>query len=262
MYHQLRLARDHGDSSSGKATPITLIACKIAKLIADWMEQHMTPSTANRPAFVDEKFTKAVLLLQPRTFLHLSEGRGHLCHGPGARVHGVLLTATTESLPAPTRRAAYRLSSPTPLRRENRGCSTGDIYREGCDRRAGSLLAKGYHILIVSPSLGSGMTQTQWDDAYKLLVENGFSKKPVLKGDWGDGRCEAYAWAVAKPEQSVSLHLCRFGIRSMRESHGGQNSNRLTTWRRWRKKACRSCTTAARLDPWLDKQTRVVRETL
>src|SRR5258708_29665949 len=53
--------------------------------------------------------------------------------------------------------------------------------------------------------MGSGMTQKQWDDAYKLLVDNGFSKKPVLKGI-GPKAGEAYAWAVADPDKVSCIY--------------------------------------------------------
>ncbi len=53
---------------------------------------------------------------------------------------------------------------------------TGDpIERDATVEQA--LLAKGYHIVILPPT-GSGMTQKQWDDAYKMLVNNEFSNKP------------------------------------------------------------------------------------
>ena len=54
---------------------------------------------------------------------------------------------------------------PKTVARENPGCSPGDpIERDATVEQA--LLAKGYHILIVSP-MGSGFTQKQWDDAYQ-----------------------------------------------------------------------------------------------
>ena len=80
---------------------------------------------------------------------------------------------------------------------------TGDAIREGWTRRAGAV-AKGYHILIVSP-LGSGMTQKQWDDAYKLLTDHGFSKKPVLKGTGAKAR-RAYAWVVTNPDKVSCIY--------------------------------------------------------
>src|SRR6266404_5897165 len=43
------------------------------KLIADWIEQHMTPSTANKPAFVDETYTKAYYYSLEPKFIYLKE---------------------------------------------------------------------------------------------------------------------------------------------------------------------------------------------
>jgi len=94
---------------------------------------------------------------------------------------------------------------------------TGDpIERDATVEQA--LLAKGYHILIVSP-MGSGMTQKQWDDVYKLLVDNGFSKKPVLKGI-GPRAGEAYTLGRLQNPDKVSCIYCAESAHE--ESHGGQ----------------------------------------
>src|SRR5258708_13834407 len=62
--------------------------------------------------------------------------------------------------------------------------------------------------------MGSGMTQKQWDDAYKLLVDNGFSNKPVLKGI-GAMAGEAYAWAVANPDRVSCIYARNPLMRSL-----------------------------------------------
>jgi pimeloyl-ACP methyl ester carboxylesterase len=54
------------------------------KLIADWIEQHMTPSTANKPAFVDAKFTKRYYYSLEPKYIHLKEENSYAtARGPG-----------------------------------------------------------------------------------------------------------------------------------------------------------------------------------
>ena len=52
--------------------------------IADWIEQHMKPSTANRPAFVDEKFAKGYYYSLEPSFIYLKEEDTYAtARGPG-----------------------------------------------------------------------------------------------------------------------------------------------------------------------------------
>ena len=128
---------------------------------------------------------------------------------------------------------------------------TGDaIERDATVEQA--LLAKGYHILIVSP-LGSGFTQKQWDDAYKLLVDNGFSNKPVLKGT-GAKAGEAYAWAVANPDKVSCLYARNPLIKSLMAGKR-QPIDDLAGLAKAGVPVLHDC---GELDPWLDTQTRVV----
>src|SRR6202008_185373 len=43
------------------------------KLIADWIEQHLQPSTANRPLFADKDFTKSYYYSLEPSFIYLKE---------------------------------------------------------------------------------------------------------------------------------------------------------------------------------------------
>src|SRR5579859_1877817 len=62
-----------------------------------------------------------------------------------------------------------------------------------------ALLAKGYHI-VLPPISGPGAVQKQWDEVYKLMVDNGFAKKVVMEGT-GAKAGESYAWAIANPDK-------------------------------------------------------------
>src|SRR5438128_180610 len=55
-----------------------------AKPIADWIEQHMHPTEANRPAFVDSTFTKGHFYSLDNSFIYLKEEDTYAtARGPG-----------------------------------------------------------------------------------------------------------------------------------------------------------------------------------
>ena len=220
-----------------------------AKPIADWIEQHMTPSTANRPAFVDATFTKGYYYSLEPSFIYLKEEDTYAtARGPG-------FTECYDRYDGPTsgkfRTGGMSIIVPKTVAPGKPWVFTGDpIERDATVEQA--LLAKGYHILIVSP-LGSGMTQKQWDDAYKLLVDNGFSNKPVLKGT-GPKAGEAYAWAVANPDK-VSCIYARNPLMKSLMAGKEQPIDNLAALAKAGVPVLHDC---GALDPWLDNQTRVV----
>src|SRR6202048_2082481 len=56
-----------------------------ANPIADWIVQHMQPSTANRPAFVDSTFTKSYYYSLEPAFIYLKEEQTYAtARGPGS----------------------------------------------------------------------------------------------------------------------------------------------------------------------------------
>ena len=219
------------------------------KPIADWIEQHMTPSTANRPAFVDATFTKGYYYSLEPSFIYLKEEDTYAtARGPG-------FTECYDRYDGPTsgkfRMGGISIIVPKTVAPGKPWVFTGDpIERDATVEQA--LLAKGYHILIVSP-LGSGLTQKQWNDAYKLLVDNGFSNKPVLKGT-GPKAGEAYAWAVANPDK-VSCIYARNPLMKSLMAGKQQPIDNLAALAKAGVPVLHDC---GALDPWLDSQTRVV----
>ncbi|HXE53793.1 MAG TPA: hypothetical protein VN541_12295, partial [Tepidisphaeraceae bacterium] len=220
-----------------------------AKPIADWIEQHTTPSTANRPAFVDKKFAKGYYYSLEPSFIHLKEEDTYAtARGPG-------FTPCYDRYDGGTsgnfRTGGISIIVPKSAAPGKPWLFTGDaIERDATVEQA--LLAKGYHILIVSP-LGSGFTQKQWDDAYKLLLDNGFSNKPVLKGT-GAMAGEAYAWAVANPDKVSCLYARNPLIKSLMAGKR-QPIDDLAGLAKAGVPVLHDC---GALDPWLEKQTRVV----
>src|SRR6267154_531189 len=220
-----------------------------AKPIADWIEQHMTPSTANRPAFVDATFTKGYYYSLEPSFIYLKEEDTYAtARGPG-------FTECYDRYDGPTsgkfRMGGMSIIVPKTVAPGKPWVFTGDpIERDATVEQA--LLAKGYQLLILS-HLGSGMTQKQWNDAYHLLVDNGFSTKPVLKGT-GPKAGEAYAWAVADPGKVSCIYARNPYMHSLMAGEA-QPIDNLVALAKAGVPVLHDC---GALDPWLDNQTRVV----
>jgi len=66
------------------------------------------------------------------------------------------------------------------------------------------LLARGFHIVIPPLTAQSGAVRTQWNSAYQLMTEHGFSKRPVMEGT-GTAAGEAYAWAIEDPDRVACI---------------------------------------------------------
>jgi pimeloyl-ACP methyl ester carboxylesterase len=224
-----------------------------AKPIADWIEQHMTPSTANRPAFVDENFTKSYYYSLEPSFIYLKEEDTYAtARGPGFTEcydrydKGYYYAGARGDL----RMGGMAVIVPRTVAPGKPWVLMGDpIERDATVEQA--LLAKGYHIVIV-PLEGTGMVQKEWDDIYKLLVDNGFSSKPVLKGT-GAMAGEAYAWAIANPDKVSCIYARNPLMRSlMAKSPPIDNLAPLA------KAGVPILHDCGSLDPWLNDQTRVV----
>jgi pimeloyl-ACP methyl ester carboxylesterase len=220
-----------------------------AKPIADWIERHMTPSTANRPAFVDANFTKGYYYSLEPSYIYLKEEDTYAtARGPGftecydrydGGASGIFRTGGMAIIVPKT------VAPGTPW------VFMGDpIERDATVEQA--LLAKGYHIVIVAAE-GPGMMQKTWDDIYKLLVDSGFSSKPVLKGT-GAKAGEAYAWAVANPGRVSCIYARNPLMRSLMAGKE-QPIDHLAALA---KAGVPVLHDSGALDPWLDSQTRVV----
>jgi predicted esterase len=223
------------------------------KLIADWIEQHMKPSTVNKPAFVDGTYTKTYYYsLEPARIYLKEENSYATARGPG-------FTECYDRYDGPNmgrifKKGGISIVVPKTVAPGKPWVFTGDaLERDGTVEQA--LLAKGYHILIISP-LDSGFTQKQWDDAYKLLVDHGFSKKPVLKGI-GPKAGEAYAWAVANPDKVSSIYARNPLMKSIMAKDAKQQQP-IDNLAPLAKAGVPVLHDSGALDPWLESQTRVV----
>jgi pimeloyl-ACP methyl ester carboxylesterase len=219
------------------------------KPIADWIEQHMQPSTANRPAFVDSNFTKSYYYSLEPSFIYLKEEQTYAtARGPG-------FTESYDRYDA-NRSGTFRSGGMAIIVPRNVAPGKPWVFRaDAIDRNATvdlALLAKGFHIVTPPLTAQSGMVQQEWDETYKMLVDNGFSTKPVMEGT-GANAGEAYAWAIANPDKVSCIYARNPSLRSlMAKSPPIDNLAPLA------KAGIPILHDCGSLDPWLNGQTRVV----
>jgi NADP-dependent 3-hydroxy acid dehydrogenase YdfG/pimeloyl-ACP methyl ester carboxylesterase len=220
-----------------------------AKPIADWIEQHMQPSTANRPAFADQNFTKSYYYSLDPSFIYLKEEQTYAtARGPG-------FTESYDRYDA-NRSSTFRSGGMAIIVPRTVAPGKPWVFRaDAIDRSATvdqALLAKGFHIVTPPLTEQSGTVQQQWDDTYTTLVDNGFSRKPVMEGTGADAG-EMYAWAIANPDKVSCIYARNPSLRSlMTKSPPIDNLASLA------KAGIPILHDCGSLDPWLNEQTRVV----
>ena len=148
------------------------------KPIADWIEEHARPS-GDRPSFADKTFTKSYYYGLGSTYAYLKEEKTYAtCRGPGIVECYDRYDAKTDSRWGLAAMAVIMPKAAAPGKpwvfRAN------PIGRDAAVDQA--LLAKGFHIVVAPLVAQAGPIREQWDATYKLLVDHGFSKKPVLEG--------------------------------------------------------------------------------
>jgi hypothetical protein len=220
--------------------------------IADWIEQHMHPVEANRPAFADSTYTKTHYYSLENSYLYLKEedtyatvrGPGYVpsydrysrngSSSPPANFQADDMSIVVPQTPAPGKLWVFHPS-----------------FLERDSAVAMALLAKGYYI-VLPPISGPGAVQKQWDDVYQRMVDNGFATKVVMEGT-GAKAGESYAWAIANPDKVSVIYARNPLMRSlMSKTLPIDNLAPLATAGVPILHDCGS------LDPWLKDQTRVV----
>jgi hypothetical protein len=114
-----------------------------------------------------------------------------------------------------------------------------------------ALLREGFHIVIAPLIAQAGPVRGQWDEVYKKLVGHGFSRRPVMEGA-GTTAGEAYAWAIANPDQVSCIYGENPALRSLMAKEAPLDH--LEPLARAGVPLIHSC---GSLDPWFDGQTRV-----
>src|SRR3984893_4985506 len=219
--------------------------------IADWIEQHMHPVEANRPAFADSTYTKTHYYSLENSYLYLKEedtyatvrGPGYVpsydrysrngSSSPPANFQADDMSIVVPQKPAPGKLWVFHSS-----------------FLERDSAVAMALLAKGYYI-VLAPISGPRAVQKQWDEVYQRMVDNGFATKVVMEGT-GAKAGESYAWAIANPEK-VSVIYARNPLMRSLMSKTTPIDN-LAPLARAGVPILHDC---GSLDPWLKEQTRV-----
>ncbi len=172
------------------------------KPIADFISQSVQPvDEALAPSYLGAKFTKASFYSHNNSYRYFpNEGKYITCRGPwftecynryAFPVSGV---EGTVNVIVPKKSAAgqpwvYRAAFVSPE-------AVVDL----------ALLADGYHVVTGPiPYNADGPSLQSWNAVYKVLTDQGFSKKPVLEGA-GAAAGEAYAWAVANPDKVACVY--------------------------------------------------------
>lgn len=225
---------------------------KNPKPIADWIVQHLQPAVENsRPDFADDKFIKSYYYSLESTNVYLKEEKTYAnCRGPGFTECYDRYDTKTESQWGITGLAvivpkAVAPGKPWVFRADA-------IGRDAVIDQA--LLAKGFHIVIPPLTAQSGPVRQQWDDAYKLMTDHGFSKKPVMEGT-GTAAGEAYAWAMENPDKVACIYGRNPALRSLMSK-----TSPLDNLEPLAKAGVPLLHVCDRLDPWFNEQTRVVEE--
>ena len=244
---------DHRDDQ-GRHRPIIPHSLRNPKPIADWIEQHVQPTGGSRPDFADETFTKSYYYGLESSYRHLQEEKTYAtCRGPGFTECYDRYDARTESPWGITGHGGHRAEDGGS--RESPGCSGRTaIGRDAVVDQA--LLAKGFHIVVAPLVAQAGPVRQQWDAVYKLLIDHGFSRKPVLEGA-GTAAGEAYAWAIENPDKVSCIYGENPVLRSLMSK-----TPPLDHLAPLAKAGVPLIHVCGSLDPWLDDQTARRREAI
>lgn len=223
---------------------------KNPKVIADFLEQHQLPTEdKTNPNLPGATFTKSYYYSLQSTNVFLKEEKTFAnCRGPG-------FTECFARYDAPAKSqwglATFAIIAPNKIAEGKPWVFRADnITRDAVIDQA--LLAKGYHIVIAPLTEQSGPVLKQWEETYKLLTENGFSKKPILEGS-GSGAGDAYAWAIAHNDQVSCVVGQNPALRTLMTTNQPMQS--LEALYTARIPALHICND---LDPWYDQYTRPV----
>ncbi len=171
------------------------------KPIADFICQSIQPAAHDQPSYMSGRVTRAAFYGVENSYRFFpAESRYITCRGPffadcfdrySFGVGGVegTINVIVPSKPVPGKPWVYR---------------TAFVDRDAAVDLA--LLANGFHIVTGPiPYNADQPSLKDWNAVYKLLVDHGFSKKPVLEGA-GGAAGEAYAWAIANDDKVSCIY--------------------------------------------------------
>ena len=221
------------------------------KFIADWIEQHLLPDTSTRPDFANEKFVRSYYYSLESTNIWLKEEKTYAnCRGPGF--------ADCYDRYDEKGSGQWGLSGFSIIVPKSAAAGKPWVFRADAITRDAAidqeLLARGFHIVTAPLTAQSGAVRTQWNNAYQLMTEHGFSKKPVMEGT-GTAAGESYAWAIENPDKVACIVGRNPALRSLMSKQPPlENIGPLA------KAGVPLLHVCDKTDPWFSDQTKVVEE--
>ena len=169
--------------------------------IADFFVQSVQSTPGDPPAFVGQRFTKTSYYSNASIYREYpTEHTFITCRGPMFTdcydrhvfslpgVQGVITVIAPKSAAA-GKPWVYRADW---------------VGRDATVDQA--LLAQGFHIVTGPVSYNfDNVIAEDWNAVYKHLIENGFSKKPVMEGASG-AAAAVYAWAIENPDKVSCIY--------------------------------------------------------
>ena len=218
--------------------------------IVEWIVQSVQQPGERAPAFVGKRFTRSYYYGSDETYTSFPKEKTYaICRGP-------LFTECYERYDVKTD-SPWGITAMTVVVPKTVAPGKPWVFRaDRIGRNAEvidlALLAKGFHIVAAPVTAQSGPVRAQWDVVYKLLTDNGFSRKPVMEGA-GTAAGEAYAWAIENPDKVSCIYGENPSLRSLMSKE--PPIDHLAPLAKAGVPLIHVC---GSLDPWLDSQTRVV----
>ena len=221
------------------------------KPIADWIVEHLLPVAGVRPEFTGEEFIKSYYYSLESTNLWLKEEKTWAnCRGPGFVECYDRYDETTSGQWGKTGLAIVVPKTVAPGKPWMFRADA--ITRDAVIDQA--LLARGFHIVVPPLIAQSGAVRTQWNNAYQLMIDHGFAKKPALEGT-GTAAGEAYAWAAENPDKVACIVGYNPALRSLMSK-----TSPLENLAPLAKAGIPLLHVCDRDDPWFNEQTKVVEQ--
>lgn len=215
--------------------------------IADFITQSFSPAAATPPDYLAGRITRTSLYSIENSFAeHPKEGVYLSCRGPH-------FTPCYDrySFELPGVEGAIQVVVPKKSAEGRPWVYRADLVTHGSVVDL-ALLAEGYHIVTGPvPYNADGPNLAHWNQVYKHLTGHGFSKKPVLAGA-GGAAGEAYAWAIANPDQVSAIYAENPLLRATMTKQ--QPLDGLAALAKAQVPILHAC---GSLDPLLESQTRV-----
>ncbi|NRF39691.1 alpha/beta hydrolase [Pedobacter foliorum] len=221
--------------------------------IVDWVVANVANASnpLQLPDFIDNSFTKSYYYNPQNSYLYLKEENTWMtARGPGYTPYYEQYEVKGKS--------RYGVSSMVIIAPNKPAPGKPWVFRsDRMDRNAlvdQALLAKGYHIVITPITAQSGAVMEQWNDIYKMLIDHGFSKKPVLEGS-GVNAGECFAWAMENPEKVSVIYAVNPVMRSLMTK-----KNLIEGLVPIAKAKVPLLVVSGSLDPWFKEHTKVIEQ--